>query len=287
MNGIFKKLINLMAFIVFINSCQIEKEFDYNDSFSKSKLAVFALINEKNIEVEIRKTLEPLGINSADSVSDVKISLFENDVYLFDLLKVTSYNYKSPEYYTPQINKNYQITCIAEGFDFVSSTSQALPPKVFIDTCWYKDFDNYSMIYATFSDPSPIGNAYYLGARLYFNGEEINEEEFIEPFGVFNDQTFNNTRYTTEKEMHIKIYEYDYENQVSILHTADSVIITLYSLSEELKYFLESFESYDLSNRSPIYEQPFQIYTNIINGYGFLGAYCVDKYTIVFDTDSI
>ncbi len=287
MNGIFKNNLIFLVFMSVTYSCQIEKEFDYDDTFPESKLAVFALINEENIEVEVRKTLEPLSINSADSVEDIKISLYEDTIYLFDLIKITSYTYRSPENFKPLNTKSYSISVAANEFETVQSSYQSLPQKISIDTCWFKKYSQYTMLYTSFTDPYPEGNGYYLGSILYSKGEEMDGENFIDPLGIFNDLTFDNSQYTTEKEIYIKIYEYDYEKEEILRYTADSAIITLYSLSEEFKKYLESFENYDMSNRSPIYEQPFQIYSNIENGYGFIGAYCIDKYTIIFNNDSI
>lgn len=287
MSGIYKIFTIFLTLTLIINSCQLEQEFEYNDKFQASRLVINAFLNEHGIHTEIRKTLSPLDIYSSDSVSEVIISLYENGIYLFDLLKKDTYIYVSPGTFIPQRDKAYYLTVQAQNFETLQSSSICLPFKVSIVSCKYKGYNNYTTVYIKFEDPAPAGNAYYIGYKLYLNNEEYSNNYFIDPFGVFNDNSFNNEVYTTEKDLNIRIYNYNYENGTDTTYKADSARIFLYSLSPDFKLFLESFVAYDLSNRSPVYEQPFQVFTNIKNGYGIFGSYCIDNCTLIFDKDSI
>lgn len=291
MNGTFKLLIQILVVCLFANSCQIDKEFEYNDKFPKSTLVIYAFLNEKGIKVEVRKTVPPLDIYSSDSVPNAKISLYETGVYLFDLQKVDLYNYISPETFTTQRNKEYYITASAEGFKQVQSDAQKLPDKVLIDNLKYKlyagEANDYTITYIRFTDPTNDNNAYYVSSKIFFNNEWNLTSEFIDPFGTINDKDFNGQIYTKEKELNLRIYDYDYEHGTDTIYKADSARIYLYSLSPNFLTYMESFSKYDISYRSPEYEQPFQVFSNIDNGYGIIGAYCVDSCTLVFNKDSI
>ena len=134
MYGISKLSIILFTFVLIVNSCQLEQEFEYKDKFPESQLVVDAFLHENGVYGEIRKTLSPLDINSPDSVSEANISLYENGIFLFDLLKNDSYLYLSPKSFIPRKDKTYHITAQAQAFETIQSSTQSLTQKVLIDT---------------------------------------------------------------------------------------------------------------------------------------------------------
>lgn len=86
---------------------------------------------------------------------------------------------------------------------------------------------------------------------------------------MFTDVLFNGKTKYEERDVDSYVYSPDKEQ-------IDSLLVILYSLSDDLYKFLISYKSYDNTRGAIIYDQPSLIYSNIRNGYGVFGSYSVD-----------
>lgn len=267
----------IFIFQTLFSGCEIEKEIDYNALYGGDKMVIHGFLHNKGAFLQLNKTVPPLSRDKNDYISNAKVSLYSGNEQAVELIEHTPGYFETPCDFKPTDNTTYQIVAEAEGFSKVFSSKQIIMSPVLIDTAYYiketptsKMFD----LYFSYTDPSTEEN-YYFYKILYFTEGIIENEndyiEYIDPFSWYSDDEFNGTRRTE----YILYYEGRKDTP-----DIDSARIILYTLSNDLKKYLESIENYDTTKEDPFYEQPAQIFTNIINGYGIFAGLAVDSITL-------
>ena len=274
----------LILNLIFIFSCEYEKTIKYDMSYQGDRIVVHALLNENGIKAYVNKTVSPNAVEDDNTLENVSVALYENDVFLFFLEEEYNDFYISPKSFKPSFEKYYQIKIKAENLPEAYSSKQYLLNSVSLDTAYYSIQENNESIYRliySFKDPINISN-YYSGRFYSFangkNADSATYKEFINPYEVFNDNNFNGDNKIINKELFKTV-----QLQDGLDYPVDSVQIVLFSLSDDLYLFLSSIVNYETTQEDPWYEQPDVVYSNITDGFGIFASFATDTIMLKID----
>lgn len=263
-------LVILLCISIILMGCQRDKNLDFEIPFEGEKLSIYGCVsNEKSPKLEIYKTQAPLG--SIDSVfiqnPENIIALLIEDGTVIDTFRYTGNKWEwKIENYITAASHHYSIQVIYEDQEY-SSLPVMIPQEIPIDSFDYQYSDNIFNARIFFSDPPNELNYYYpfmtklkdgaLVGQIILPGfwrAETDDEILGSPKSFFLEDEFNNEQ-------------------------VDEVIIKLFHISPEFSSFYNRiFENDDnLGNQHSNQLPP---WSNIINGYGFIGAYYVDSIRI-------
>jgi hypothetical protein len=251
-----------------MHSCEFSGDYDYVYKYPGDKLVMHAFLSlDTGVLAIITKTVSPIDSISSEIVTDATVELFENNNFLFSLERIDSMLFASPTDFVPDHNANYFIKVSANELDDITSGFQQIPYQVSIDTILFSGITSSTDITISFQDPPNIQNYYSLSIKGFIENEENYEEEnsyFVLPsflIDVFSDIEFNGNYRSITKTLSTDFSAYDF------------LIVTLFSLSEELYLFAKTLNDYEGTHGDPLIHRPEPVYTNIINGYGIFGSY--------------
>jgi len=287
-------------------------------------LAAFALSCETIITVDIEDDHRMITFNSilsADSVmmlhltrsnfilvddsyqplENANISVYEDDVLIEQPTYIANGLFKIDRY-KPKIGSNYRFEIASEGLPSVSAQCNIPQPVQLISLDTIGEVDEYTFAFKIrFNDDAGVQQYYLL--QLFLGYNQVYYDEFGQmyehyvyspvwlyssdmisisdnsySFGMcFSDQLFDGEEVTLNLR---------FEN--SSLYVADTAKFQfkLNSITRDMYLYLETRERYYSTNDDPFAERV-QVYSNIENGVGILGATScsVDSFTTIRQSD--
>ncbi len=288
-----------LTLVAFLLGC--ETVVDIQIPLEPPKLVINStLVPGEFMHVHVSQSQHILDESEFKMVGGAIIDIYEDGTLLTTLPDSAGGNYISA-IHKPTPGKTYRISVSKNGFENISAgvtvpsdTAHILSVKV--DTVELNDFD-YMATYLRFSieieDDGDIENFYeisvlkeyyrydfdysqsppelldstYVIERINLESRDLGLEEF-QSYGqriLFDDFLFNGRIYNIRVLTYLNYYNEEYEGKpkyhVVLGNTSESYY--LYGLSAKLQYWTEG---------DP-FAQPVQVYNNITNGYGILGAY--------------
>jgi len=264
---------------IFCSACEQIKDTEYELPFEGEVLTMYGFISEDFSIAQVYKT-QPV-LTSTDvrefNVEPVKINLLQNNSLLdtFTFIENGHYEYD----YALTQNNNYRIETSWNDLT-VSSENIYIPSTMEMDSFRYTiDTDN-NNISIEFSFQDIEGDNYYdYTVEKYSEGERIlsdGEDSLYFFNGVFADEDFKSERKQFLLNENTQIVQFDEDFNVTIID-CDSIVVTLYTLSEEIFLFYESNKNNDgdlgaaAANAEPLW-------SNIEGGYGVVCGFA--KYVV-------
>lgn len=217
----------------------------------------------------------------ADTVSDVKIEIFKNNISWVQLTQVSNfkslYSISLPNKLVYEKGVLYTMKVSAPGFESVEANA-AMPRPVEVNHIGIRrgiklaipnepfNSDPFNEFSIEFNDPSDESN-YYSAFVFYFDsirghythGQDLHSFDLRSESGKIRDESFNGnlTIWNT--------HEYAWNNSNNFQDThAD---ITLHSISESAYLYSLSLSRYYKAQDNP-FSEPVIVYSNVKNGYG-------------------
>lgn len=270
-NDMKYKIIALF-FIPLLQSCEQNKEIDFDIPFEGEKIVLYGYITPDTFPyIEVLKT-QPVIQETPDyepEPENVIALLYEEDILIdtFVLPFPESAIWIAP-HTVIKPNLDYRISVESEELEVLSEPVQT-PEKVIIDSLAYEFAADSSEIFMQvfLTDPNPQKeNYYFVNYTKFKNGEKLNR----------NPLAFRSSLSDTELE----ISPNSLIREESIVD-ADEIVIKLYHVSEEFVLFYDrAYGNEDqLGNQHSTQLPP---WTNVNGGYGVVGSYQVDSIRLSF-----
>jgi hypothetical protein len=297
-----KKILILIIVIIAISQgCKTVVEINIPNE--PPKLVINSTLEpDEYIKIHLSQSQHILDEKDFEPISGAAVDIYEDEAFITTLPDSTNGNYISANY-KPKKGKTYKITVSKEGFEDVSA-QVIIPPSaatvngVELDTVEISEAD-YIATYLRFNiqleDDIDVENFYDISivkknwlyeydnsisppvvidsvlrtSQLLLETKDLGLEEF-QSYGehiVFNDNFFNGKTYSVKilSELNSDVADMpeDEGNTTFYLKVANtSKSYYLY----EVSFMLQKWTAYD-----PLAE-PVQVFNNITNGYGVLGA---------------
>lgn len=271
MESVSRFIIYLLIALTIISCNVSEVETELEIPYKGNFFVLHGFIDQyEGVRLIVQKTLPHSCTNCSDSVSNAVVSLFENGTYLFDLNTDDGYWYHSPSTFLPAMGNVYQIKAQSDKIPTAISSSVGLMQRVSIDTAYIESDDNpfRLKINYRFCD-IPDERNHYIVRIVSGDDDKYMLNNLFLYNSIIGDEVAQNGIIEGEK-----IYYCNGET--------DKVKVILYHLSQSLVQYIYSRNENFYSENDPFNEYPVPVFTNISNGYGVLGAYATDVYTISF-----
>lgn len=294
----------VVALLVVLSCDNRTKEIDFDIVSGAEKLVLNCLLNTDSVvSVQITHSYgldePPLEPISDYYVPNAIVILYENDTFKDTLVYDNNGSYYAANGFKPQPNNSYYISVAATGYETAYSLPETVPNPTTIAAWFYQDtigvyvpsaYQNpfqgvnqtVSRLTYQFNDPTEA-NYYALKANI----QTINIEQpvllyFYDVLGckpkgypsVIEDICFNGSDATVIVDI------IPYQN-ISLTNQ-DSLTVELWSVSENYYKFAISREAYTIQSDA-IFEAPFNLFSNVKNGYGIVAAYSKSKLKIGLD----
>ena len=293
--------------ILVANSCDDRTTFvSLPLIFEGQKLVLSSLLSPDSIiNIQLTKTY-PLNeqdtIVSNYYVTDANVQLFEDSIFIENLVYQNNAIYVSASNKKPQVGHAYYFVVSAPNFDTAYNQPETIPEKVPINNYLFTDSvavyqashynsdaaefnQSVSRLVFYFQDPPNQANFYSFFSSFYpttnidtlaFGGQydKIAGCSLSGYPNTISDQCFNGLMVAVEQDM-FPLYQ-----GYSILNY-QGTIITMQSLSPNYYKFIQSREKY-ASLQDEIFTEPFNVYSNIEGGYGIVAAYNSDVLQVIF-----
>ena len=286
-----------LSFLLIFISCQ-EKRLDSFDidTFEGEKLVLKMFMGADNTPMaELRKTVPPFSpISTTDTVEGASIQVLENGLVVATLDKVDQYNFKNSSNFRFESGKTYSIAA-QMGDITLNSDLEQIPSVVPIiqDSFFISPDSNSITIHFHFTDNAATTDFYRINTSYKRNGvweNEIHElldglddpcvfflagasSDFILPDLCINGQTLAITR-----NIQLKYFE-RHQNNIAIYGYTDSVRIILKHISPAYYDYLKSASTQYFATVDP-FSDVFNVYSNIIGGYGIAAGFAADTITV-------
>lgn len=254
--------------LIFFSACKLTSEREFDVPFEGKKLVTIGFIGaDKGVETYVTSTVPTIN-GKQDSLSDVVVNLYENEV-LVNTLKLDSGLYKTSANFKVKEDKTYRIDVKALNYTPLSTNALKLPLATKIDTIEWQFKDStkeYIQLNTVFKDAKDKN--YYAIKVDKYHGDTLFQEDaptgfrFLNPVDVFDDDKFDNKVARILR----KIYVYDRNRKINRLK------IRLYALDEATYYFFKTLGTQDFV-KGDYFLEPTKVYSNIKSGYGVWGAY--------------
>lgn len=274
---------------------------DYDLEDTPSKLVLTATLNpDSTVKAQITHSY---SINSPSFlpienfwVEDATVLLYENSILVDTLHYDGNGHYLSSRNFHPQILQQYHITVSATGYESVYSLPQFIPDTISISTWQYNDSIG---IYNPEAYQSSLESSQQIVRRLNCNFIDpptvnyyairtfpllLNSNDNIRTYfssiagcvaqgqlGCIEDVCFNG------QNAQLSIDIVPYENKP--FEEQDSLMVVLASVSEAYYKYSLSKEAYILQGDA-IFQAPLNLYSNVVNGFGFVSAYSTTSITV-------
>ncbi len=122
-----------------LGGCQ--KELGYDLPYAGDRLVIHGFLSpDRVVSVNIGKSYPPTGDQPfTGGITNASVALFEDDVFLENLLHTEEGNYVSAGKYRPQVGKAYHIEVTAEGFPPAETLPETIPALVRVDSFTFRD----------------------------------------------------------------------------------------------------------------------------------------------------
>ncbi|MCH4896721.1 DUF4249 domain-containing protein [Marinilabiliaceae bacterium JC040] len=283
-----KNIFLLLIICLSICSCK-DKEIEFTGDEAKTLLVLSSNFSTDSIiKIHVSKSYSVIKSKPKNDINDSNTTITLKDAK--GNLIPLSYSEKSNAFVStekPKQGQKFTIEASSKGVDSASASVE-IPEEVAIQNVAMSagssdDYSDRTEIKISFIDPkennyykltlykkSELVSGGYLAVeykskdqifRSSYSGiGNIREDEEIK-VGVFNDEMFSGK----EKSISINCASYD------LNFSFDKVYIKLETISKDYFLFLKSFSQYLETDDSP-FTEPVQIWSNVINGAGIVGA---------------
>jgi hypothetical protein len=253
-------------------ACETTKDINLPLPYGGDKFVLQGFISEnEGVWAVISRTTDPNDPNGNPKVTNIKVSLFENDVFLSELKECKSSYYSNDLKIKP--NLKYHIT--VEGMNLPKLTTPEVSVIPFVKMQKVKLVKQDSFIAVlNFDFKDEIGtNSYQVSITQYRNKIAFTNnnpfDTYFNAFSFFDDKIFEGKT----KNFAQKVSLYRLENKKNTF--ADEIEVKFFSFSPEIKQFLESIYNVEGNGQDPYYD-PLPVYNNVKGGFGIFAAYSVD-----------
>lgn len=295
MVSIFKNvnagLLLVLAIATQFFSCDIEEEIEYEDFGYKPQLSVHGYISDlSGAMVEVSRTVNPLtpfGEQVDNSVQNARVWLIDGSGLRTELIESEPGYFTTHSGFKPLHSTKYSIEVVADGFGTATSEPQVLPAPAQIDSAIIHTDDAMATIFVHIADVDPLPNYYDFARIVHHSG--LPPDHIINPrnrywfhLSAVPDNSFAGNQYTYSSSFSIVYSYYDWVERKDINSKADSVTISICSLSPNIIEFLTSKDNWNGLNQNPFIDSPPQIISNISGGVGFFSAFSEKLFRFYF-----
>lgn len=299
-----RKLIYLIIFLLVgsVNfSCEkiIDPKLDEEDPL----IVVNGLLSpDSSVKVNVSQSLSILDDEYEEDppyLNNASVNLFEDGTWLFSLDHAENGNYIKDDFF-PGANKSYRIEVQSgELADVYSTTSIPSPvPVNSLDTSiqivYYDDFyfDQQLEFSLKYDDPPDETNYYLLEVymvyvdeydsyfeKIYFDVPEIDQEKY----DITGEYLLWSDLLNDGEEVEVKGWVYYYpvgEVEPPGYEMELKMIVVFKSLNRDYYLYKKSFYNAQWTGSGNPFAEPVQVYSNIENGIGILGAFSAESFTI-------
>jgi len=265
--NILKHLVTVAIISLLLVSCEFSKEWDYKYDVDINKLVVHGFFSVDTLIVEIKGLKHPLTKQSIEP-KGIVAELYEDNLLVGCLQKLNDSTFTEPIGFSPVPHKGYWLKVKCDNFPEVFTIKEELPDmtqinNITIDTL--NENQSKLIIALNFNDVKGVTNFYSLTVYEYFKGEVLVKGFFNQ--GITSDNTFDGNT----QNWQVEVYKW-----------SDSVELYLHQLSPYFYRFLKSIDDFDNSASDPFVARPAQVFTNVVNGYGFFGAFSTSQKKVVY-----
>ncbi|MGC8824957.1 MAG: DUF4249 family protein [Bacteroidales bacterium] len=270
MDGIFKNSL-IVFFLLSLMACEVqEKKTEKELPYAGDRLVVYGFVySGSRIEVTVKRTLPLTCVSCDDTISGVRVLLYENDQYLCDLVSANGIQFFSPDTIIPNTDRLYKIEVTAP--DLPSARSDVINPidAIVLDSISIGFSDSYTSLNFSFYKNDPgVGSYFYSLILQKKNGEKIK----IYPFYLGYHSLFDVADTgLIHRNFNFQMYRPE----------ASRLFFTLYRADTQLVKYLKSLYDYESTFDDPYFDNPSLIYSNITGGYGIFASMAADSCEVV------
>ena len=269
----------------------------------ETKLVLNSLMNpDSSLKINLSRTFNVFDDESSNNlpfVNQAKVSLFENNNYLFDLISEGNGYYSKPDFF-PLPFTQYKVKASADTYKTIEAQVQ-IPNKVQIisfDTSSLIHNDEYDGMYTqnigkiSYKDPTEESNYYQLTCQILAPFGPDGEKKW-QKHGIYveenNDILFDNSygsllwndKYTNGRHVEFRFGYYDVytymERKQTLVEDTLQFVFSLQSVDKDYYIYLKTISLYEeTSGGSDPFMEPVVIHSNVENGYGILGGFQQD-----------
>jgi len=274
-----------MLILLMVMSCEQVKDIEYELPFEGEQTVFYGfLVSGDSSVVQVYKSQSPLIENPDFTVEKAELTIFEDGNAVQNLtfennsILKYSYPHNAQSLYHIEVEKNGEL---------IQSSPISLSSAVAIDSLTYiisndetvADFSFYFTDIAESSYYSYSIEKYAAGERILERGMDANER-YRE---VFSDDEFKNTsKKIVLPDEDLRAFRYDENQNLIGLVDIDSVVINLFSLSEEFYLRRQSEIANDEGEIGRMNSNNEAIWSNVVNGYGFVGGVGKKTFSVTF-----
>lgn len=248
-----KRILLFQIIILTLTSCFREPiDLDLNEDDPKLIITGWITNAPKDQFITVSRSNNYLGQQSIDYVGGAEATISGNEnTYILEERETG--RYYLPKDWTPRLGDNYQLEIRLDGETYTASQMMVESPD--IENPRYEEpfgEENVPPIYQTvidFQDEEGEGDGYFI--IDYKKGEEIND--FLERGTLGDDEFFDGEFIEDVVATHL-----DHRHEIG-----DTVVIELYSISEESSDFINEVLTETFRGESPFETPPVNVKTNI------------------------
>ena len=269
-----KQIFIFLCAAVIVTACDLEKEIDIDGAEYREAINISGHISRQyGANVFVECTYPPQSsVHYNKKIDDAKVYLTSGGV---KIAEIPSSSYFEGLLYHIDIDtfnfNSYGVLVESEHLGTAYSAEQALPDVVAADSVVVTESDNSSYI-ATFyfsNDDKQAG--YYCNALTSDRDEGDIAKLFYTKF--YGSDAIHYQEARKKDYCHISCIFYPATYSFDELeYYADFI-----TLSPDLAKYLKSEAEYNASQEDEFFDYPYPLYSNIIGGYGFFGAYTVSQ----------
>lgn len=277
-NNILYKTI-LSVFILIWMACEQHKTIIYPIPFEGEELIIYGFLSEKDSStIQVYKTQAPLAEFPDYSLDAYTVNLWENSTLVQSF---SSHDGSTLEYFYPyQQDKTYFLEVLWEEKKSTSVPIQ-MPKVTLIDSLHYVLNNDSSDIDIKIFFEDKEETYYHYAVEKYNNGFRLLEHSLSEQYetfsDVFSDETFENRKKEIFIQEDLGVFYLDENGNFGGYTMVDSIVVHLYTLSEEFFQFYESKKENNDGAYGGAFEANDILWTNFDNGYGFVGGVTKDS----------
>jgi hypothetical protein len=294
-----------VVIIFLISSCEKEVQVDIPNA--KNKIVLNCIMNEDSLfTVLVSRTKKLYVDDNADvAITNATVSIYENNVFVENLVHVSSDIYTSKTF-KPKVGNTYKVIVKADGYaDAVAEEllikQAAIDDIVVSDSAYVKNGNIYSKLSFSINDPVGTNNYYelqMLGIGTSYitgidtTGQTLPSDSIRYEFPVnmlvtaealkenyTSNNLVGNDDYTVDVLQFSDKFFDGTKYKVEVYFTGDhlsqdSLIINVKSVSKSFYEYKKTV--LDQNNTGP-FSEPVRVYSNVTGGVGILGSYSVVK----------
>jgi hypothetical protein len=272
--SMMKKIKNLLCClsILFFAACETTKDLDLPIPYAGDKFVIQGFVSEQEgVWAVISRTTDPNDKTDDPKVSNIKVTLFEDNKIVGEL-KETKESYYSSDFQIKS-GKKYHLTVEGMGLEKTITPQVSTIPLVKIKQEKLLKKDSFLAVLSFQFKDETGDNTYQVEVNQYTNKQKwVSDNPFYEYFSAFS--FFNDKAFEGKNK--------DYAQNVSLYRNisgkyifADEIEVKLFSFSPDLKHFLESVFKAEGTAQLPFYD-PLPVYNNVDGGFGIFAAYSAD-----------